>query len=59
MTKGPPAAPSGADDNPVRYAILASMIEALVKAFNWRLESGIHRHGPKDETENRHRTVEG
>jgi hypothetical protein len=35
------------------------MIEALVEAFNWRLELGIRRHGPKDETENRHCTVEG
>jgi hypothetical protein len=50
--------PDPKDNDPVRYAILASMVEALVEAFNWRLELGvgIRRDGSKDETENGHHT---
>jgi hypothetical protein len=35
--------PDPNDDDPIRYAILASLIEALVDAFNWRMELGIRR----------------
>jgi len=48
--------PDPKDDDLVRYAILASMVEALVDAFNWRLELGIRRDGSRDETENKHST---
>lgn len=48
--------PDPKDDDPVRYAILASMVEALVDAFNWRLELGLRRDGSKDLTENKHNT---
>lgn len=35
--------PDPNDDDPIRYAILASLIEALVDVFNWRMELGIRR----------------
>ena len=41
------------DDDPVRYAILASMLDALVVAFNWRLELGLRRSGRTDLSEKR------
>jgi hypothetical protein len=30
--------PDSRDADPVRYAVLASLMEAMVDAFNWRLE---------------------
>ena len=42
------------DEDPVRYAVLASLVEALVEAFNWKLELGIRRGGrPSDQSEDR------
>lgn len=35
--------PDPKDPDPVRYAILASMVETLVESFNWRLGLGILR----------------
>ena len=35
--------PDPKDPDPLRSALLASMVEALVDAFNWRLELGIGR----------------
>ncbi|KAK0114146.1 hypothetical protein ONS95_013648 [Cadophora gregata] len=37
--------PDPQDNDPVRYAILASLDEALVDVFNWKLELGIRRGG--------------
>ncbi|CAL3970763.1 unnamed protein product [Diplocarpon coronariae] len=37
--------PDPRDLDPVRYAILASIVEELVDAFNWRLENGQRRNG--------------
>jgi hypothetical protein len=37
--------PDPGDDDPVRYAILASLVDALVDAFNWRMQLGIGRGG--------------
>lgn len=34
------------DSDPVRYAMLASLTEALVNSFNWRLNLGLRRDGP-------------
>ena len=46
--------PDPHDPDPVRYAILASLVETLVEAFNWRLELGIRRGGgPCDQSEKR------
>ena len=39
------------DSDPVRYAVLASLTEALVNSFNWRLELGLRRDGPTVEIE--------
>lgn len=36
--------PDPCDPNPVRYAMLASIVEELVKAFNWRLKHGARRN---------------
>ncbi|KKZ62285.1 hypothetical protein EMCG_00454 [[Emmonsia] crescens] len=36
--------PDPADPDPVRYAILASLAEELVIAFNWRLSLGMRRN---------------
>lgn len=47
------AVPDPRDDDPVRYAMLASMMEALVDAFNWRLELGIRRDNTLDRSEKR------
>jgi hypothetical protein len=33
------------DPDPVRYAILACLVEELVCAFNWRLSLGMRRNG--------------
>lgn len=41
------------DPDPVRYAILASMVDALVDAFNWRLELGLRRDKSIDESDRR------
>ncbi|KAE8346432.1 hypothetical protein BDV24DRAFT_158667 [Aspergillus arachidicola] len=35
--------PDPRDPDPVRYAILASIIEELAKTFNWRLSLGMRR----------------
>ncbi|KAI1910144.1 hypothetical protein LOZ65_006408 [Ophidiomyces ophidiicola] len=35
--------PDPKDKDPMRYALLASMVEALVDAFNWRLDLGLGR----------------
>ncbi|KAM5461785.1 hypothetical protein MferCBS49748_007069 [Microsporum ferrugineum] len=45
--------PDPEDKDPVRYALLASMVEALVDAFNWRLELGIRRDKSLDRSEQR------
>jgi hypothetical protein len=46
--------PDPQDTDPTRYAILASLVEALVDVFNWRLELGIRRGGrPCDQSEER------
>lgn len=36
--------PDPADPDPIRYAILASLAEELVEAFNWRLGLGMRRN---------------
>ncbi|KAM3502138.1 hypothetical protein MY11210_009156 [Beauveria gryllotalpidicola] len=33
------------DADIVRYAVLASFVEALVAAFNWKIEQGLRRNG--------------
>lgn len=35
--------PDPQDEDPIRYAVLASLAEALVDSFNWRLELGLRR----------------
>lgn len=35
--------PDPADPDPIRYALLASLVEELVAAFNWRLSLGLRR----------------
>lgn len=40
--------PDPQDNDPIRHAILASMVEALVDAFNARLELGIRRDNTTD-----------
>jgi len=37
--------PDPYDPDPIRYAMLASIVEELVKAFNWRLGNGQRRNG--------------
>ncbi|KAK2768200.1 hypothetical protein FQN54_000052 [Arachnomyces sp. PD_36] len=37
--------PDPRDPNPVRYAIIACFVEALVDAFNWRLSLGMRKNG--------------
>lgn len=37
--------PDPRDTDPIRYAVLASLVEALVSAFNWKLEQGLRRDG--------------
>ncbi|KMO99913.1 hypothetical protein CISG_05261 [Coccidioides immitis RMSCC 3703] len=39
------------DNDRIRYAILASMAEALVNAFNWRLELGLRRGNSMDDSQ--------
>ncbi|ELR02397.1 hypothetical protein VC83_02546 [Pseudogymnoascus destructans] len=39
--------PDPKDADPVRYAMLASLMEAMVDAFNWRLELGLRRGGKR------------
>lgn len=39
--------PDPNDGDPVRYAVLASLMEAMVDAFNWRLELGLRRGGKR------------
>jgi hypothetical protein len=46
--------PDPQDSDSVRYAILASLLEALVASFNWKLELGIRRgRRPCDQSEER------
>jgi hypothetical protein len=45
--------PDPKDPDPARYAVLASMVEALVHAFNWRLELGLRRDKSVDLSEQR------
>ncbi|KAL2366060.1 hypothetical protein RJZ56_000900 [Blastomyces dermatitidis] len=45
--------PDPQDEDSIRYAILASMVEALVDAFNWRLEHGIRQDNTMDKSEQR------
>jgi hypothetical protein len=45
--------PDPQDADPIRYAIIASFLEALVDAFNWRLELGIRRDNTLDKSEHR------
>ncbi|EXJ82595.1 hypothetical protein A1O3_06408 [Capronia epimyces CBS 606.96] len=45
--------PDPKDSDPVRYAVLASLVEALVDAFNWRLKLGLRRDKSIDESEQR------
>ncbi|GAB0138880.1 hypothetical protein EsDP_00007102 [Epichloe bromicola] len=40
--------PDPQDPDPVRYALLASFAEALVAAFNWKLEQGLGRGGAQN-----------
>lgn len=43
--------PDPQDPDPIRYAVLACFVEALVKAFNWRLSLGMRRdknHIPRE-----------
>lgn len=37
--------PDPRDPDPIRYAILACVVEALLKSFNWRLGLGMRRDG--------------
>lgn len=37
--------PDPHDKDSIRYAVLASLVEALVSAFNWKLEQGLRRNG--------------
>lgn len=39
--------PDPRDGDAVRYAVLASLMEAMVDAFNWRLELGLRRGGKR------------
>lgn len=42
--------PDPKDPDPVRYAILAALVETMVEAFNWRIHMGIVRKGRRVET---------
>ena len=35
--------PDPRDPNPVRYAILASLLESMVEAYNWKIKLGLRR----------------
>lgn len=37
--------PNPKDSDPIRYAIVACIVEELVRAFNWRLALGMRRNG--------------
>ncbi|CAG7968720.1 unnamed protein product [Penicillium salamii] len=39
--------PDPKDPDPIRYAILASITEEILDAFNWRLSLGLRRNGEK------------
>ena len=49
--------PDPRDNDPIRYGILASMVEALADAFNWRLKLGIRRKNTTDTSEQRSSNV--
>lgn len=42
--------PDPKDPDPVRYAILAALVETLAEAFNWRIHLGLLRNGERVET---------
>lgn len=44
--------------DPVVYAVLASLVDALVTAFNWKLRLGIRRTGRNNYTEDRSKNFE-
>jgi len=35
--------PDPKDPNPLRYAILASLVESMVEAYNWKISIGLRR----------------
>lgn len=35
--------PDPKDPNPLRYAILASLLETMVEAYNWKIKRGLRR----------------
>ncbi|KAF8797806.1 hypothetical protein BYT27DRAFT_7343977 [Phlegmacium glaucopus] len=35
--------PDPKDPNPLRYAILASLVESMVEAYNWKITLGLRR----------------
>ncbi|KAF3407253.1 hypothetical protein DPV78_001729 [Talaromyces pinophilus] len=39
------------DNDPIRYAMVASMVEVLVDVFNWGFELGIRRNNTLDKSE--------
>lgn len=41
--------PDPQDDNPERYAIVASTVDTLVHSFNWRLDLGLRRSGNRED----------
>lgn len=43
--------PEPEDKDPIRYAMVASMVEVFVDVFNWRFELGIRRDNTLDKTE--------
>lgn len=47
--------PDPGESDPVRYAVLASLVEALADAFNWRMQLGIRRgeDAPRDRSADR------
>lgn len=42
--------PDPKDPDPIRYAILAALVETLAEAFNWRIHLGLLRDGERVET---------
>ena len=46
--------PDPQEPDPVLYALLASMVEALVQAFNYKLALGLRRNGDKYDEDDRH-----
>ncbi|KEQ94881.1 hypothetical protein AUEXF2481DRAFT_29622 [Aureobasidium subglaciale EXF-2481] len=46
--------PDPEESDPVLYALLASMVESLVRAFNYKLALGLRRNGDKYLEDDRH-----